>query len=168
MSGPYGPPQQFPAHPGGPPFPAQPYGFGPSAPRAYGPPAVPPPGWGRLIVECSYTPMAFLLAATGPSVIVDGQHRGSAWGRTVVDLPAGNHHLHVHTRYMGQIGKADAGVHLAPGQLVHLYYRSPLTVFSKGRLGPTPQRSAGMGTIVGIMATSVLVVLLVVLIASTG
>lgn len=159
MSGPYPPPPhgQFV------PLPTQPW-HGHLTPV----PAMPPPGWGRLVVECSYHPMAMLFAATGPNVVVDGVHRGSTWGSTVLDLPAGQHHLHVHTRYLGQFGRADAPLVVAPGQLVHLYYRAPLTIFQRGRLGPTEQRSAGVGMLVAILGSAVLVVLLVLLIALVG
>ena len=131
-------------------------------------PPFPPLGWARLVVDCSYNPLGVVMAAAGPSVYVDGAYRGWTWGATVVDLPAGQHHLHVHTRYLGQIGKADLVVSMAPGQVTHLYYRAPATVFSKGRLAPVPHRSGGARLAIGILASSVLVVLLVVAIALGG
>lgn len=86
------------------------------------PPAAAPvqPGTGRLVVDCSYPAMSFMLAATGPSVLVNGQQYGHQWGQTVVDLPPGQYQLHAHTRYMGQMGKADTTVPITPGQQVTL------------------------------------------------
>jgi hypothetical protein len=161
MSGPHHPaPFPGPSPTGYPPQ----AGWGPFGPGGRST-AAPPPGWARLVVDCSYNAMGFLLAATGPSVVVDGQHRGSTWGPTVVDLPPGPHHLHVHTRYLGQTGRADLALSLAPGQIAHLYYRAPHTVLSRGRLGPTPQHTGGAVMAVGILASAILVVLLVVVIA---
>ncbi|HEY0641459.1 MAG TPA: hypothetical protein VGD67_27840 [Pseudonocardiaceae bacterium] len=142
--------------------PQYPQHYPPAAPAAgYGP----QPGWGRIVVDCSYTSLSFLLAATGPTVMVDGQPRGWQWGATVIDVPAGTHHVHAHTRYMGQIGKADASVPVGPGQLVTMYYRAPLTVFSKGRFTGAPQSAPGMGAMIALVAVPIAVVLLVVLIA---
>jgi hypothetical protein len=150
------------SHPYGQPPGPHPQGY---PPHAMG--ALPiPPGMGRLVVDCSYTPLAFLLAASGPAVVVDGQQRGFQWGQTVVDLPPGQHHLHVHTRYMSQIGKADTTVSVGPGQVVQLYYRAPLTVFSAGALGPTPQSSPGMGAMIAIIAVPIVLVLLVILVVA--
>lgn len=117
-------------------------------------PVVPAPGWARLVVDCSYN--ALFLLPTGLTIMVDGQRRASSWGRTVVDLPPGPHHLHVHAQVLGRVGKVDTELSLAPGEIVHLYYRAPLNIFSPGRLGPTPQRAAG-----AVLAALILAVLVV-------
>jgi hypothetical protein len=47
-----------------------------------------------------------------------------------------------------------------PGQIVELEYRVPLWTFSRGALGPPPQRYNGVGVTVAIMAAAVLLVII--------
>lgn len=109
-------------------------GAQPGAQLARQPASPPPPGVARLIVECKYMPLSFMLAFTGPSVFVDGREVGRTWGSNVVDVPPGPHQLLVHTRYMGTIGPASLDLHLTPGQVVTVRYGAPLTMFGNGKL----------------------------------
>ena len=114
----------------------------------YGQPAGPP--MGRLVVDSSYNPMAFLLALTGPRVTINGQPTPVKWGQAPFDLPAGNYHLRVSTRYLGDFGPAELPVTVYPGQLVTVYYRPPVTMGMKGALGFQPVKTRGMGAVVWI------------------
>jgi hypothetical protein len=68
------------------------------------------------------------------------------WGRAVYPAPPGQYHLHVYLPYWlpSRAGPADYTVAVAPGQLVELEYKAPLFTFSRGSLGPPPQRYTGL------------------------
>ncbi|GGQ81301.1 hypothetical protein [Couchioplanes azureus] len=124
-------------------------------------PAHPPAGGGALALTLRYHPVTFLLALFTPVVQVDGHRVGHAWGRIVVPLAPGQHHVHVHVPYLlpTRIGAADLGVAVHPGQTVELEYRAPMIAFFGGALGAPPQKYPGMvGTVV--LAVVTLVILL--------
>ena len=87
------------------------------------------------------------------------------WGRTVLPLAPGQYQLHVHTPYFfpKRAGRADHTVAVPPGQLVELEYRAPMFSFSRGSLGPPPQRYKGIGAIIAMMTILLLFVVLAVL-----
>ncbi|ROP34085.1 hypothetical protein [Couchioplanes caeruleus] len=126
-------------------------------------PAYPPSGGGALALTLRHHPLAFLLALFKPVVEVDGHRVGNAWGRIVVPLAPGQHHVHVHVPYLLPtcIGAADLGVTVHPGQTVELDYRAPMIVFIGGALGPPPQKYPGMvATIVLAIVTLVMLLCL--------
>lgn len=136
--------------------PQQPYG------QPYGPPpgGYPiPPGAGRLVVDSSYNKMAFILAATGPKVEINGRAQPVNWGQSPFDLPAGDYHLKVSTRYLGEYGSAYLPVRIAPGQVTTVCYRPPAMMGMKGSLGFGPQPTRGMAAMLVLQA---LVIVLVV------
>lgn len=142
-------------------FPPQQYGQYPPQP-GYGQQFAPTPsGWGRVVVDTSFFPLALVLYLFGPQVTVDGQVRGRRWGREVVDLPAGYHRIDVHTRYLFPLAKASLDVMVQPGQEVPVFYRPPAILFMSGAIGHTPQPTKGL---VATLAITVAVVLLVVLV----
>ncbi|MEO9222221.1 MAG: hypothetical protein ABI251_10700 [Mycobacteriaceae bacterium] len=112
-------------------------------PRAY-PPQVPHPGWGRLVINTGYSSMAFLLAVIGPQVEVDGMVRSTVWGDCIVDVPPGQHYVAIHTRYLGQMGRAALTAVVQPGQQVLVFYRPPAAVGMAGSIGFEPQKTRGM------------------------
>ena len=58
-----------------------------------------------------------------PKVFVDGYQMPVArWGRTVLPVRAGSHHVHVHCSVGVQYGSADTTVFVPPGRLVELEY----------------------------------------------
>ena len=160
----YGPPaggypQQLGGYPQGVPggYPA-PYG-GPVAPQgAQFPP--PPPGMGRLLVDTSYFPLAFILGLTGPTIAINGQPRPMRWGQVPIDLPPGQYHLHVHTRYITDLGPAEAVLPVTEGQTTPVFYRAPAVMFVKGALGPVPQKTPGMAATWIIFGVAALMVFL--------
>lgn len=123
-------------------------------PGPYGQPYGPPPGGypiphgaGRLVVHSSYNKMAFILAATGPKVEINGRPQPVNWGQAPFDLPPGDYHLKVSTRYMGEYGPAYLPVRITPGQVTTVFYRPPATIGMKGALGFTPQNTRGMSAL---------------------
>ena len=83
------------------------------------------------------------------------------WGQTPFDLPAGNYHLRVCVRYLGEFGPAELPVAVYPGQLTTAYYRPPAAVGMKGSLGFSPQKTRGMSTL---MTINVIVVILAIIV----
>jgi hypothetical protein len=136
----------------------------------YGPPqgsypAGPPPAMGRLVVDTSYHPMAFILGLTGPKVAINGYPTNVAWGQAPFDLPAGNYHLYVSTRYLGDLGPATLQVAVHPGQLTTVFYRPPAAIGMSGSLGFEPQKTRGMGVMMALNIVAILLVI-VLLVAS--
>jgi hypothetical protein len=123
---------------------------------------------GRLVVDSSYNPMAFMLALTGPRVTINGQPASVRWGQAPFDLPAGNYHLRVSTRYLGDFGPAELPVAVYPGQLVTVYYRPPAAVGMKGSLGFQPQKTRGMSTITVIQVVVILIFLITLVVLLTN
>jgi hypothetical protein len=132
----------------------------------YGQPAG--PQMGRLVVDSSYNPMAFLLALTGPRVTLNGQPASVKWGQAPFDLPAGTYHLRVSTRYLGDFGPAEVPVTVYPGQLVTVYYRPPVAIGMKGSLGFQPVKTRGMGVFVWIYVVVALVFLISIIVLLTN
>ncbi|MGH3432998.1 MAG: hypothetical protein ACRDQB_09205, partial [Thermocrispum sp.] len=116
------------------------------------------------MLNTSYFPLGFLLALTGPSVTINGHEQRVPWGWSPVDLPPGQYHLRVHTRYLGQLGPAELGVVVYPGQTVPVYYKAPAVMGARGAIGFTPQPTPAMGAMIALMVVStVFVVLMMVL-----
>lgn len=137
QSGPYPQPGQPPAQfgPGGQPGPYGQQQPGQPAPND-------PPG---ITVDCSYTPMAFLLAITKPKIFVNGQQvPNTRWGANHIPVGAGNYHLRVATPWLFDMGPAEAPVPVQPGQAVRYYYRTPAIIFMNGAIGPVPQKTPGI------------------------
>jgi hypothetical protein len=84
------------------------------------------------------------------------------WGRTVLPLAPGQYHVHVYTPYFfpSRVGPADYTAVVSPGQFAELDYRAPLWTFSRGSLGPPPQRYNGVGVMIAITAVVVLLIVL--------
>lgn len=94
-------------------------------------------------------------SAFRPKILLNGDHIPVwGWGRTVLPLTPGQYQVHVHVPYIfpKQSGRADYTVAVTPGQLVELEYRAPFFTFSRGSLGPPPQRYRGIWPIVVMFA----------------
>jgi hypothetical protein len=144
---------------------SQPAGFpqpgGAPQPGGFAPP-------GRLVVDASYSPMAFLLAVTGPKIEINGQPITANWGQWPIDLPAGQYNVRVSTRYLGEMGPAQLGVTVYPGQQTTVYYRTPAMMFMAGAIGFTPQPTRGMAAVLALTAVSVLLFFVVILATVLG
>ncbi|MBO0868032.1 MAG: hypothetical protein J2P15_05660, partial [Micromonosporaceae bacterium] len=106
-----------------------------------------PGGGGAIEVDAKFFPLAFMLFFFKPQIGLDGMPPSAGtWGRNQIPIAPGRHQVHVHTPYFlpPRVGPADLVVDVAPGQSVQLEYRSPLIVWSKGSLGPPPQKYNGM------------------------
>lgn len=117
----------------------------PSQPQQPGYPGVGYPG-AAIALTAKFMPMAFFYFFVKPKVAIDGYPVAAEWGRTVIPVHPGDHRVDVYTPYFlpSRVGPADVTVNVAPGQLVELEYRSPVTAFSRGSLGAPPQKYNGM------------------------
>ncbi|GAB2666560.1 hypothetical protein GCM10027271_27440 [Saccharopolyspora gloriosae] len=153
-------------YPGSGPMPQQPYpqpgqpmpqGYPPPGPPQQAPgmpqPLGPPPaGMGRVVLDSSYTPLAFMLALFKPGVTINGQPGPPAvWGRTVIDLPPGQHQIEVHVNYLWKFGSATAVIPVNAGQQIEAYYKPPMVAFGAGAIGPVPQSTPNVRLVVGLM-----------------
>ncbi|MEV4643912.1 hypothetical protein [Saccharopolyspora sp. NPDC049357] len=122
----------------------------------------PPPGMGRLLIDCSYhwLMLAFLLFK--PQVTINGQPGPVlTWGKNPIDLPPGQHQIRVHVNYLWKVGYATAVIPVGAGQQLDVYYKPPAMVFMDGAIGPTPQDTPGLGLTIGISIAAFVLVLLV-------
>ncbi|WP_211275446.1 hypothetical protein [Actinoplanes rectilineatus] len=145
-----------------PPFDGQP-SFGAPAP-GFPPPAGPVSGGSdvtAIAVTTKYPWPAFLLALFRPFLAVNGHRVPGAWGRTVIPVPPGQHHLHVHVPYLlpSRIGTAELFVPVYPGQIVEVEYRVPLIVWLDGSIGPAPQKYRGLAAYIALMVIPLLLIL---------
>jgi hypothetical protein len=138
MSGPY--PQQYPQQP--PPGPAS----GPA-----------------IAVTTKFLWLAWFFFFIKPKIFLNGHEVAAAWGRNVIPVQPGQHHLHVYVPYFlpPKVGPADATVPVQPGQQpVELEYRAPVWAFSRGSLGPPPQQYHGLVATVAITVGLLVVICL--------
>ena len=96
-------------------------------------------------------------------VTVNGQPYQVPWSkRTVIPLPPGQYHLHVHVPYLipTQVGKADLPINVGGGRPIELEYKAPLWAFSPGSLGTPPQKYNGVLATVLIMVIPLAILLI--------
>ena len=121
------------------------------------------PGRQGVTLTAKYFPLAWMLAFTKPVIEVDGRAVPGRWGAMEIPLPPGEHRVHVHVPYLGawRIGAVDGVVPVHPGQETRVEYVAPAWAFSKGALGPAPQRYPGLGITIGVVAVPVVLAVLV-------
>jgi len=93
-----------------------------------------------------------------PVISVNGCPVPARWGRNEVPVPPGRSRVHVHlpSAFPSQVGAADAAVWLRPGETVELEYRAPMWAFSRGALGPAPQKWPGRGALLAVVTPMIL------------
>lgn len=107
----------------------------------------PDPSGAAIAITTKFFPMSFIFLLIKPFITVDGQqYPQTGWGRTVIPVAPGQHHVHVHTPYFlpSKVGPADLPVVVSPGQTLELEYRAPAWAFSPGSLGNPPQQYNGL------------------------
>ena len=138
--------------------------WGAQQPGPY-PPAGPPQGGpgAAIAVTLKYHPISFLMGLFKPQTALNGHQVANAWGRQVIPVPPGQYHVHVHVPYLlpPQLGPADLGVTVYPGQTLELEYRAPMIGFIGGALGSPPQKYPGMTASIILMVVSLVILLCV-------
>lgn len=102
-----------------------------------------------------------------PAIVVNGWPVPTpGHGRNLVPAAPGRYRVHVHLRYIvpSQMGPADHDAVVAPGHWTEIEYKPPLWAFSRGSLGPPPQRYNGMIPILALLAVSLVVALLMLVV----
>ncbi|MEB3366835.1 hypothetical protein [Saccharopolyspora mangrovi] len=164
-------PQQPPAQspPQGYPQQGMPPGYPQSGPQPQMPPQQqmpqqfppPPPGMGRLLIDCSFHWLGWAFLLFKPQVTINGQPGPVlTWGKNPIDLPPGQHQIQVHVNYLWKVGNATAVIPVGAGQQLDVYYRAPAIAFIDGAIGPTPQETPGMGLTIGVSIAVFVLVLL--------
>ncbi|WP_306204723.1 hypothetical protein [Actinoplanes sp. RD1] len=116
----------------------------------------PPPS--AIALTAKYSWMAFVLGLFRPFLAINGHPVPAGWGRTVVPVPPGQYHVHVHVPYFlpPRIGTADTLVPVHPGQVVEVEYRAPVIGWLGGSIGPAPQRYRGVGASIAFLLVPLL------------
>ncbi|GLY97423.1 hypothetical protein [Actinoplanes sp. NBRC 103695] len=117
---------------------------------------------GAIAVTARYWWMSFLLGLFKPLLAINGHPVQAAWGRTVVPMPPGQHHVHMHIPYLlpSRIGNADTVVTVHPGQVVELEYRAPAIAWLDGAIGAPPQNHNGKTAAIVLVALPLVVLIL--------
>ncbi|MFI5844493.1 hypothetical protein ACIA8K_32835 [Catenuloplanes sp. NPDC051500] len=124
--------------------------------------AVPPAGQiSAIAVTARYSWLAFVLALFRPSLTVNGQPVPAAWGRTVVPVPPGQHHVQVYVPYLlpPRVGPAETVVPVHPGQVVEVEYRAPVIAWIGGAIGPAPQPVRGLAAGIALLVVPLVALL---------
>ncbi|MGH3763139.1 hypothetical protein [Actinophytocola sp.] len=102
----------------------------------------------------------------GPTILVNSHPVPAQWGTSVIPVPPGRHHVRVFVpyRFPKEYGPAEITVDVAPNQNVALEYRAPKWTFSRGALGPPPQRARGVGASLLALAVIFLVIAIIAVI----
>lgn len=121
------------------------------------------PGTSAIAVTTRYSWLTFMLALFKPYLAVNGHQVPAGWGRTVVPVPPGQHHVHVHVPYLlpPRIGTAETVVPVHPGQVVEVDYRAPAIAFLDGAIGPPPQKHRGMPAAIALVVVPLVLLLCV-------
>jgi len=112
-----------------------------------------PPQQG-IAVTTQYSFLTWLYAVLKPKIFLNGYEMPAwGWGRAVYPTHPGQYHVHVYLPYWlpSRVGPADFAVAVVPGQFVELEYKAPLFTFSRGALGPPPQRYPGVAATIAIV-----------------
>jgi hypothetical protein len=129
-------------------------------------PQQPPPAaggaQGAIAVTTKFPWLNWILLVIKPRIFVNGHQIAGVWGRNVIPVQPGQHHLHIYAPYFlpPKVGPAELTVPVHPGQTVELEYRAPWWAFSGGSLGPPPQQSKGLGLVIGIYVAALVVLCL--------
>ena len=91
-----------------------------------------------------------------PTLMINNQVVKASYGPNDYVLQAGPYHLSAYTQWMRQYGQAALDVALYPGQMVEVFYASPLNQFTTGSMGFTKQSRKGLVFFVIVMAVLVL------------
>ena len=101
--------------------------------------------------------------ALTPTLRINGYPVPTRYGTQDLPVYAGPNHLDMEAQWMRTYGQAALDTTVAPGQVVEVWYASPLHQFARGNIGFTRQARPGMGclwVVLGIVALGVAVAVL--------
>lgn len=101
-----------------------------------------------------------------PHVTVNGHPLVSEYGYRRVPVPAGPVRIDVECRWTKTFGQASMVLDVAPGQAVPVFYAAPATVFSKGKIGHTPQKRTGTTVLLVVLGVAIVVPVVIGIVAA--
>lgn len=113
-----------------------------------------------IALTTAYFPLSWGFLFFKPKVVLNGYEMPVlGWGRVVYPTWPGRYHVQVFVPYLipSRVGLADYTVLVNPDQFVELEYKMPLWAFSRGSLGPPPQRYSDVAVIVGVVMAAVVI-----------
>ena len=90
-----------------------------------------------------------------PTLRINGHPVPTRYGTQDIPVYPGPNHLDMEAQWMRTYGQAAIDTTVAPGQVVEVWYASPLHQFTRGNIGFTKQPRPGMGcmlVLLGILA----------------
>lgn len=124
--------------------------------------SVPPHPGAAIAVTAKFSPFffpaAFILALMRPRMWLDHGPGILPWGRTMIPVPPGRHHLRVFLRYpmvapgwlFAEVSVASILLTVYPGQTLEVEYRTSHVLFGAGSLGQPPQRHGALFVMLGL------------------
>ncbi len=91
-----------------------------------------------LNLHTRYSWMAFLLALCKPIATINGHQMVLRWGDNAIPLQPGVHNVHLHVKYLWDIGKAQIQVDNRDGAPVNVFYAAPTIMFVPGAIDYQP------------------------------
>ena len=101
--------------------------------------------------------------ALTPTLRINGHPVPTRYGTQDLPVYAGPNHLDMEAQWMRTYGQAALDTTVAPGQVVEVWYASPLHQFARGNMGFTKQPRPGMGCLWVVLGLVAFVVVLTVL-----
>jgi Protein of unknown function (DUF2510) len=105
-----------------------------------------PPSTSGILVTTGFRPLAFILYACTPRLVLDGgEPVRRPWGESFIPAAPGRHAVRCWFRYswFAHAGDATTTVDVAPGQVVSIGYRAPFFMFSPGKWAQKGGQPAG-------------------------
>ncbi len=84
-----------------------------------------------------------------PTLRINGHPVPTRYGTQDIPVYPGPNHLDMEAQWMRTYGQAAIDTTVAPGQVVEVWYASPLHQFARGNIGFTKQPRPGMGCMCG-------------------
>lgn len=102
-----------------------------------------------------------------PTVTIDGNPAPAPTlgGSVMIPIPPGPHRIEVYSQWLRKYGQASLDINAQPNTELEVFYAPPFHQFTKGSMGFTPQKRAGIGFLIGLLAVVVLIILVVIIAA---
>ena len=100
--------------------------------------------------------------ALTPTLRINGYPVPTRYGTQDLPVYAGPNHLDMQAQWMLTYGQASLDTTVAPGQVVEVWYASPLHQFARGNIGFAKQPRPGMGCLWVVLGFAALCVAVVV------
>jgi hypothetical protein len=97
-----------------------------------------------------------------PTLRINGHPVPTRYGTQDIPVYPGPNHLDMEAQWMRTYGQAAIDTTVAPGQVVEVWYASPLHQFARGNIGFTKQQRPGMGCMLVLLGFLALCAALVV------